>query len=65
MEGETVQPGAGAAGEVLEVAARVGGDEGTPATTSHGTVHRPVVCDELQLVKPGAEYRERIGLRKP
>ena len=57
MEGETVQPGARAAGEVLEVAARVGGDEGTPATTSHGTVHRPVVCDELQLVKPGAEYR--------
>ena len=57
MESETVQAGPGAAGEVGEVAARVGGDEGTAATTSDRTVHRPVVCDELQLVKPGPEYK--------
>ena len=51
MEGQTVQPGAGAAGEVGEVTARVGGDEGSPPTASHWSVHHPVVCDELQLIK--------------
>ena len=51
VEGEAVQPGAGAAGEVGEVTARVGGDEGSAPTASHWSVHHPVVCDELQLIK--------------
>ena len=40
----------------------MGGDEGTPATTSHRAVHRPVICDELQLVKP-APVRVQIENR--
>ena len=51
MQSDAVQPGAGAAGEVGEVTAGVGGDEGRPATTSDRSVHHPVIRHELQLVQ--------------
>ena len=54
VQTETVQPGAGATGEVREVTAGVGGDEGRAPATSHRSVHLPVISHELQLVQPPA-----------
>ena len=52
VQSDAVQPGAGAAREVGEETAGVGGDEGRAPAPSSRSVHRPVICDELQLVQP-------------